>query len=441
MFSNKDLRRLLIPLIIEQVLTSLMGAADVLMVANLGSAPVSGVSSVDTINTLVLFLFSALATGGTVVCSQYLGRKMHSDADNAARQLILSSLALGVVLMAVALAFNNALLNLVFGSVGADVMAAARIYFYITAVSYPFIALFNCGAALYRAAGNSRLPMIIAIISNVTNIFLNWLLMFVFHFGVAGAAIATLLSRIFSAVVIMALLRKPNQEINIGSYLKIRPDKAVMKRVMYIGLPTGVENAMFQLGKILVQSTVSTLGTAAIASNAIIVVLENLTSMPSMAIGLGLITIVGQCIGAGRLDYAKRYIKKLMFWGFVTLFVFNWAIFGITPIITFIANIEAKTASLTISVMLMVSIAKPFLWPFAFIPANGMRAAGDVKVNLIVSTASMWIFRVMLTTVLCRYFAFGLYGIWVGYMADWTARSVAYGLRLRSGKWANHHVI
>lgn len=441
MFSNKDLRKLLIPLIIEQVLTSLMGAIDVLMVTNLGSAPVSGVSSVDTINTLVLFLFSALATGGTVVCSQYLGRKMRNDADNSARQLILSALALSIALMVVALALNNVLLNLIFGGVDADVMAAARVYFYITAMSYPFIALFNCGAALYRASGNSRLPMIISVVSNCINIILNYLFMFVFDFGVAGAAAGTLISRIFSAGIILALLRRPNQEINVGSYLKIRPDKKVMKRVLYIGLPTGVENAMFQLGKILVQSTVSTLGTAAIASNAVIVVLENLTSMPSMAIGLGLITVAGQCIGAGRLDEAKQYIKKLTLYGAVVLLVFNWTVFGITPLITNFAKIDASTAALTISVMLMVSIAKPVLWPLAFIPANGMRAAGDVKFNMLVSTASMWVFRVVLTTVLCRYCGFGLHGIWIGYIVDWAVRSVAYSLRLRSGKWANHHVI
>jgi len=440
-FSNKDLRKLLIPLIIEQVLTSLMGAIDVLMVTNLGSAPVSGVSSVDTINTLVLFLFSALATGGTVVCSQYLGRKMRNDADNSARQLILSALALSIALMVVALALNNVLLNLIFGGVDADVMAAARVYFYITAMSYPFIALFNCGAALYRASGNSRLPMIISVVSNCINIILNYLFMFVFDFGVAGAAAGTLISRIFSAGIILALLRRPNQEINVGSYLKIRPDKKVMKRVLYIGLPTGVENAMFQLGKILVQSTVSTLGTAAIASNAVIVVLENLTSMPSMAIGLGLITVAGQCIGAGRLDEAKQYIKKLTLYGAVVLLVFNWTVFGITPLITNFAKIDASTAALTISVMLMVSIAKPVLWPLAFIPANGMRAAGDVKFNMLVSTASMWVFRVVLTTVLCRYCGFGLHGIWIGYIVDWAVRSVAYSLRLRSGKWANHHVI
>ena len=441
MFSNKALRMLLIPLIIEQVLSAFMGTVDTMMVSHLGSAAVSGVSLTDSINTLVLYLFSALATGGTVVCSQYLGRNAREDANSAARQVILASFIFSVLVMALCIGFRSGMLKLIFGTVDFAVMQSAKTYFLITALSYPFVALFSSGSALYRAAGNAKLPMKISAIANIINIALNYLLMFVFNLGVAGAAIGTLVSRILAAVILLSMLRRPNQELDIGPFLKIRPDKKVIGRVLYIGIPTGIENAMFQFGKLAVQSTVSTLGTAAIASNAIISVLEMFTSMPSMAIGLGLITVAGQCIGAGRLDEAKKYIKKLTLWSFAVLFAVNWAVLALTPAVTSLAGMEAETASLTFSVMLIISIIKPFVWPIAFVPANGMRAAGDVSFNMISTSITMWVFRVGLTTLLCRHLGFGLIGIWCGYFADWSVRSLVFAIRYKSGKWSKHHVL
>jgi len=440
-FSNKALRMLLIPLIIEQVLSAFMGTVDTMMVSHLGPAEVSGVSLVDSINTLFLYLFVALATGGTVICSQYLGRKSQAEANSAARQVILVSFVFSVIVMSLCLGFRGGILKLIFGAVEPAVMQSAKTYFLITALSYPFIALFSSGCALYRAAGNAKLPMKISAAANIINLVLNYLLIFVFHFGVAGAAVGTLVSRAIAAVILLFMLRRPNQAIDTGPLLKIRPDKKVIGRVLYIGVPTGVENAMFQFGKLAVQSTVSTLGTAAIASNAIISVLELLTSMPSMAIGLGLITVAGQCIGAGRLDEAKKYIKKLTLWSFAALFVVNWAVLALTPAVTSLAGMSAETASLTFSVMLVISIIKPFVWPIAFVPANGMRAAGDVSFNMISTSITMWVFRVGLTTLLCRYLGFGLIGIWCGYFADWSARSVLFAIRYKSGKWAKHHVL
>lgn len=441
MFSNKDLRRLLIPLIIEQMLTALMGTADTLMVSHLGKAAISGVSLVDSINTLVLHLLAALATGGTIICSQYLGRKSKSDADNAARQVIFVTFIMSAVITVFFVIFRSSLLNIIFGSVEPAVMQSANIYLLITALSYPFIGLFNSGAALYRAAGNSKLPMNISALSNVCNIILNYIFMFILDLGVAGAALGTLLSRIGASVTLLYLLRRPGHKIDVGPLLKIRPDKKAIGRVLYIGLPTGIENAMFQFGKLMVQSTVSTLGTAAIASNAIIAVLELVTSMPSMAIGLGLVTIAGHCVGAGRLDEAKKYIKKLTLWSFVVLFLINWAVFALTPAVTMLAGMEKETAQMTISVMLVISIVKPFLWPLAFTPANGMRAAGDIAFNLVAASVTMWVLRVGLTTLLCRYYGLGLIGIWCGYFADWGVRSIIFSLRYKSGKWAKHHVI
>lgn len=441
MFSNRMLRRLLIPLIIEQVLTSLVGTVDTMMVSNVGSAAISGVSLVDSINKLILFLFTALGTGGAIVCAQYLGRGDKDNSDKAGRQVLISALALGVLTGAVCFGLRKVLLHLIFGQVEADVMQAAETYFLITALSYPFIALFNASSALYRAAGNTRLPMIVSVASNGLNVVGNAVLMFVFHMGVAGAAISTLVSFIVAAVVMLAFQRRPGQQIEVGRLTALRPDWKVILLVLSIGLPTGVENAMFQFGKLMVQSTVSTLGTVAIAANAVVTVLEYMSSMPSTAIGTGLMTVAGQCIGAGELDEAKYNIKKLTLWGTVVLVAANWLIFGLTFPVVRLAGMEADAAQLTIHVMLVISIVKPFLWPLSFLPINGMRAAGDVKFGMIASTISMWVFRVGLTTVLCRFLGVGLIGIWCGYFADWFVRSVVFSLRYVSGKWTQHRVI
>ena len=441
MFSDRDLRKLLIPLIIEQILTSLMGTVDTMMVSNLGSAAVSGVSLVDSINKLVIFLFTALATGGTIVCSQYVGSGNRPNADRAAKQVLLSAFVLAAAMMALCLSWRKGMLRLIFGSVEPAVMEAAQQYFLITALSYPFLSLFNAAAALYRAGGNSRLPMIVSVSSNLLNVAGNAVLMFGLDMGVTGAAVATTVSYAVSAVVMLICLRRPGQEFNVGAYRKIRPDWKTIALVLSVGVPTALENSMFQFGKLVVQSTVSTLGTAAIAANAIVVVLELMTSMPSQAIGTGLMTVAGQCIGAGRPDEAKRNIVKLTKWSAVVLLLMNWLIYALTGPVCRMAGMEPEAMRMTVRVMLVISIVKPFLWTLAFVPCNGMRAAGDVRYGVIVSTVSMWVLRVGLTTVLCRFLGVGLIGIWCGYFADWGVRSIVFALRYRSGKWAEKHVI
>lgn len=441
MFSNKRLWRLLIPIMLEQLLTSLVGTVDTMMVSNVGSAAVSGVSLVDSINKLILFLFTALATGGAVVCAQYLGRKDRENSSRAARQVLLSAMVLGLVVGAICFFFRKGILRLIFGTVEADVMMAAETYLKITAFTYPFIAVFNASAAIFRSSGNTRLPMLVSVCSNALNVIGNAVLMFGFDMGVAGAAIATLISFVLATVAILIALCRPGQQVDVGKLTDLRPDWKVIFLVLSIGLPTGIENAMFQFGKLMVQSTVSTLGTTAIAANAIITVLEYMGSMPSTAIGTGMMTVVGQCIGAGKLDEAKANIKKLTLWGACVLLVVNWTIFALTAPVTKLTGLSAAEAELTVHIMLVISIVKPFLWPLSFLPINGMRAAGDVRFGMIASTVSIWICRVGLTTVLCRVLGVGLIGIWIGFFVDWIVRSTVFSLRYRSGKWAQHKVI
>lgn len=441
MFTRRQIVVLLIPLMLEQVLSGLMGIADTMMVTSVGETAISAVSSVDSINTLVLNLLAALSAGGVIVCSQYLGRKQVQQANNAARQVTLVSVGLSVVLMLVCLLLRGPLLSLIFGTVEAAVMEQARAYFLITAISYPFMAAQQTASAAFRAGGRSAPPMIVAAVSNVVNVAGNAVLIYGYDLGVVGAAWATTASRILSAVVLMALLRDQKLPISIRNYRAIRFDAALTGMVLRVGVPAGVENSMFQLGKLVVQSTVSTLGTTAMAAQAMTHMLDLVECMPSQAIGIGLLTVAGQCIGAGRVDEAKRYTKQFCVISEVTLLVMSVLVLGITPFVTRVAGMTAESANLTFQLLTIISVIKCLIWVLAFTLPNGMRAAGDVRFSATVSALSMWTFRVCGSWVLCRGLGVGLIGIWIAWFSDWACRLVIYVWRYRSGKWLTKQVI
>ena len=441
MFSNKDLKKLLIPLIIEQILMSLMGTADTMMVSNVSEAALSAVSLVDSINVLITYLLSAMATGGAIVCSQYIGHKQETNANRAGRQLMVSVTVVSVVFMVVLLLTKAPLLQLIYGTVSDEVMECSLTYFTITVLSYPFVALNYGSAALFRASGNSRLPMTVSVISNLLNIAGNAILIFGFRMGVAGAALSTSVSRAFAAIVMLYFQHRPGQVITFDAYLAFRPDFSLIRRILAIGIPTGVENCTFQLGKLLVQSTVSTLGTNSMAVQAIVAQIELFTSMPGMAIGIGLVTVVGQCIGAGRQDEARYYVKKLTALSFLSVALFSALSLLLCRPITSMAGMSPENAAETFRIILIIACVKPFIWSLGFTPAYGMRAAGDVTYSMIVSTATMWILRVGVCWYLCRYAGFGVLGVWIAMFSDWTARAVLFTIRFLKNKWLDHQVI
>lgn len=441
MFTRKQIWSLLIPLMIEQLLASLMGTADTMMVARAGSAAISAVSLVDSINVLLIYVFSAMATGGSIICAQLLGRGEKREATDTGKQLLLTVLSISTLVMAVLAALRTPLLRLIFGQVEAAVMENARVYLLITALSYPFIALYNAGAALFRVDGNSRLPMAISTVANLINIGMNALLIFGFKMGVAGAAIATLASRVICAVAVLYFLRLPRQTIVIRDYLRIRPNFKRILHILAIGIPTGVENGMFQFGKLAIQSSVSTLGTTAIAAQAMAATLEIFSSNAQNGIGLGLMTIVGQCMGAGRKDEARQSIKRVTLYSEITTITVCAFVALLTRPITRIAGMEPEAAELTVRLVYLISIYKPLFWSLSYTPAYGMRAAGDVRYSMILSTSTMWLCRVVITTVLIRVMGFGPLGVWIGMFADWTVRAILYTRRFLSGKWMEKRVL
>lgn len=443
MFTNRMIRNLLIPVVLEQLLNSIMGTADTMMVSNVGLAAISAVSLVDSINVLVIQAFSALAAGGAIVCAQYIGQRNKEKANESARQVLFIITAISVAVSLICLVFQKPLLRLIFGSVEAEVMRASEIYFFYTALSFPFIAAYDSAASIFRAQDNTRGPMTISMISNVMNIAGNAIMIWVFHMGVAGAALSTLISRVFCAVVVLIQLRKERegQEIVVRDYFKIRPNWSMIKRILGIGIPSGVENSMFQLGKLAIQSTVSTLGTAAIAAQAMTNILENLNGIAAIGVGVGLMTIVGQCLGAGRKDEAVYYIKKLCVIAEIVVLTSCLIVFALTKPVTILGGMEKESADMCFHMVMWITIMKPLVWTMAFVPGYGLRAAGDVKFSMITSCCTMWACRFCLCVFLIRVMGFGPMGVWIGMFADWTVRSIIFTWRFHSRKWLQHKVI
>ncbi|MFR5601095.1 MAG: MATE family efflux transporter, partial [Lachnospiraceae bacterium] len=411
MFSKRDLMKLLLPLIVEQILAVLVGMVDVVMVAAVGEAAVSGVSLVDSISMLIIQILAALATGGAVVCAQFIGAQDQKSACRAAGQLLLVTTAFSLAVSAVALIGNRNLLGLIFGSADQTVMDDAAVYFRITALSYPFLAVYNSCAALYRSIGNSKVSMMTSMVMNVINIAGNYLCVYILHMGVEGVAIPTLISRMVAAVLMVLLIQRPGNVIRIKNISSLRWNGAMVKRILSIGVPNGLENGMFQFGKIALQSLAATLGTASIASYAVANNLVTMQYLPGTAIGLGLITIVGQCVGAGKYDEVKKYTKLLIGLNYAFLVGICLIMVAGSDALVGIYNLSPEATEISRVMLLYHSVAM-LIWPLAFTLPHALRASFDAKFTMAVSVASMWICRIGLAYVFVNGMNAGILGIW-----------------------------
>lgn len=430
MFNKKDLTRLLAPLIVEQILSVLVGMADVIMVAAVGEAAVSGVSLVDSISILILQILAALATGGAVISAQYLGKKQSENACKAAGQLIGVTTVLSLAVSMIALIGNRLLLASIFGNVETQVMNDAVIYFRITALSYPFMAIYNSCAALFRSMGNSKVSMVVSMVMNTINIAGNAICVFGLHMGVAGVAFPTLASRIVAAVMMFYLIQNPDNTVRIKRLDELKPDIHMIKNILSVGIPNGLENGMFQFGKIALQSLVSSLGTAAIASYAVASNLVTLLYLPGNAIGLGLITIVGQCVGAGERKQAKQYTRRLVVVNYGILVVLCGIMILFSNQLVSIYKLSSEAAKISVQMIEAHSYAM-IVWPIAFTVPYSLRASMDSKFTMAVSVFSMWLFRIASAYFFVQIMNMGVMGIWYGMFIDWFFRAIVFALRFR----------
>ena len=440
LFSNRKLFTLIVPLIVEQFLAVLVGMADSIMVATVGEAAVSGVSLVDSVMLLLINIFAALATGGAVVSGQYLGRKNQMKACRAAEQLVWFSAVFSVAIMGLLYLGRGFILHRVFGQIDEDVMGHANIYFLIVSASIPFIAVYNAGAAIFRSMGNSKISMRVAIVMNIINVTGNAILIYGVKMGTAGVAIPTLVSRIVAAVLIMVLLCDSRREISVTRSLRYRPDFSLIRKILSVGVPNGLENSMFQLGKIIVLSLVSTFGTYAIAANAVSNTLASFQVLPGMAIALAVTTVIARCVGAGDYEQVKYYTKKLILITHGALIVTNLIIVVALPLILKIYNLSDITTETTSQIVIFYAVCSALFWPLSFTLPATFRASGDARMCMIISVTSMWIFRVIFSYVLGKYLGMGVFGVWVAMIIDWLVREFCFVLRYRSGKWKHHAI-
>ena len=435
-FTNRDLVALIAPLIAEQFLAILVGLADSLMVATVGDAAISAVSLVDSISNLMIYIFSAMAAGGAAVAGQYIGRREQRSANDAGQHLVVLLGVTSVFFIALLYLFKTAVLTTVFGHIDADVMAATDKYYSIVMASIPGIALYNGGAAIFRTMGKSEVSLKVSLLMNGINVTGNAILIFGLHMDVAGVAIPTLVSRTVAAVVILSLLFNDSLPLHLSDLRACRLNRRLLKNIFYISIPSGVENGMFHLGRLMLFSLISTFGTASIVANAIGNTLGNFHVFSGQALNLGMTTVVSQCVGAGDYDGARYYLRKLIKAGYALLAAVNLTIIALLPLIMRIYDVSSEGERLAVIVALIHGIASIFLWLPSFGLPNFLRAAGDARFTMFASMTTMWLCRVVFAYIFGKFMGYGVVGVWVAHsILDWTVRSIVFYRRYRGDRW------
>lgn len=441
-WDNKALFRLIWPLVIEQLLAVTMGTADTIMVASVGEHAVSGVNIIDNINNLLIIAFVALATGGAVVVSQYIGRRDSKNTNLAGRQLIYAVTIISLVIMAVALCLNRHIIRLIYGNIEADVMNAASVYFFITAISYPFLAINNASAAIFRAVGNSKVAMYIALLVNVIKICLNALFIFGLDMGVAGAALSTCLCRALAAIILTSMLVNSRRgPISLAGLFKIKFVRSTLVSILNVGIPSGIESSMFQIGRLLTQRIFTTFGTVAFAANAVASVINSFSFMPGTAFGIALLTVVGQCVGAGDYEAAKKYAAKLLRIAYLVILATSSLTFIFMDPLIGIYNLSDGARELARSFLRIHCISMGLGWVFSFALPNALRAAGDARYVMIVASVSMWTVRVSVAYILTYIVGLGPVSVWLAMGGDFLVRGTFYLTRWLRGNWQGKKVI
>ena len=440
-FSNNDLYLLFVPLIIEQGLEYIVGLADSIMVAKVGEAAVSGVSFVDSVMALFISIFSALSAGGAVVVGQYLGSKNHKKAISSVNQFTKFTMYFSLATMLLIYLLKSLILNSLFGQISLEVKEAADIYFKIVTLSIPFLAIYNCGAAVFRTIGNSKLPMKIMLYMNILNIVGNAILIFVFKMGVAGVAIPTLISRVGAAAIILIFARNKENELYIVGFFKERFDFEMIKRILSIGLPFGVENGMFYFGRLIVLSVVSLFGTASIAANAVGGTINMFEVLPGVAINLGLAVIISKCVGAGDFAQAKYYKKKVEWIIRITFVLSTIIVIGLMPLLMKIYNLSEEATKLVWIIVVSHGVMMILIWTSGYMLPVVFRSAGDAKFPMLISTFSMIVFRIIFAYVFSLYFGMGMIGTWVVMYVDWLVKTIIYEIRYRKGTWMKYRIV
>lgn len=434
LFSKKDLRKLIIPLILEQTLAITVGMADTMMISSAGEAAVSGVSLVDMFNNLIISVLAALATGGAVVTSQCIGAGRREEACRSARQLVFTEAAITIGISVLVLLFHRQILGLFFGQIEADVMQNAIIYLIISVFSFPLLAVYDSCAALYRSMGNAQITLKISLLMNVINVVGNAIGVYVLKLGVAGVAIPSLVSRGVAGVVLFTLLRNPDNLVFLTRG-KFKVDATIVKRILFIGIPSGIENGIFQLGRVLVVSIIAAFGTSQIAANGVANSLDSMGCIVGQAMSLAMITVIGRCVGAGEEGQVRYYTKKLLGETYFYTAVINSIILLLLPWILQIYGLGEETTRLSYILVMIHDGMAIFLWPASFVLPNMLRACNDVKYTMVVAIFSMITFRIGFSYLFGVHMGWMAVGVWAAMVIDWVFRVLCFVGRYLAGTW------
>ena len=431
---------MILPLLMEQFLLMLVGLADTMVVSYAGEAAVSGVSLVNSFNTIFINLFTALASGGAVVVSQYIGRRDMKMASESSSQLLMAATVFAVVISIPVLIWKVPLLKGLFGKVEPDVMEACKTYLRISVYSFPALGIYNAGTALYRSIGKTSVTMKISIVSNLINVAGNLIGVFVFRAGVAGVAYPSLIARTFSAVVITLLCFREKEVRYVGRWI-FQWNRELLKKMLSIAIPNGVESGIFQFVKVALSSVVALFGTYQIAANGISQSIWSVAALISVTMGPAFITVIGQCMGAGDIRQAEYYFRKLTKVTVCISVAWNTLIFLITPLLIKIFAVSRQTGQMILYLVLIHNIANAVVFPFADPLGKGLRAAGDAMftmgISLVTTIGVRLIFSILFGIVL----NLGVIGIALAMCLDWTVRGVIFWIRFRQGKWKTYRVI
>ena len=441
MFSNQDLRNLILPLIVEQALNLLVGVADSMMVSYAGEAAMSGVALVDMYAFLVNTVLAAIGGGGAVVVSQYIGNRSHDRANHSAGQLIMLAAILSTIVMGFTLIAHRGILELFYRSVQPDVMAAADQYLLITAFSYPFLGIYNASTALFRSMEKTNRTMQVSILMNVINVVGNAIGIFGLHAGVAGVAVPTLLARMTAGLVMTGMAFNQKNEIFITWKSILTVEKEYIRRILHIAIPNGIENGLFALGRMLVTSVVSLFGTSQIAASSASLSVGTIAIIVCSANNLATVTVIGQCVGAGEYDQAEYYMKKILKISYTGVIALTILMEIALPWILGMYELSAEAYHYAIILVTIHNVGACFIHPLSFNMANGLRATGDARYTMIVGMISMLFFRVGAAVLFGIILNFQVMGVWFAMISDWLARSTAFVWRFRSGKWRNYRAI
>jgi putative MATE family efflux protein len=441
LFSNRQLKYLIVPLVIEQILVMAVGVADTMMISFVGEAAISGVVLVDMINFLVITILAALATGGAVIVSQYLGDADQKNANISASQLIALAFVFSLAITLLCLTFHRKILLLLFGSVEHDVMDAAMIYFFISSLSFPFLGIYNAAAALYRSMAKTNITMYVSLLMNVINITGNAIGIFILRAGVAGVAIPTLIARIIAALLLTALACNKNNHVFITIKGIFSWQQDMIKRLLSIAVPNGIENGLFQFGRVLVTGIVALFGTPQIAAYGIAGSIDMIAIIVVSSINLAIVTVVGRCVGAFEYGEAIYYTKKLMFISYIATGILSLTVFLFLPFILRFYALTDETSRYAYILINMHNILAFLLHPTSFVLANSIRASGDVRFTMYAGISSMVVFRLGSAVLFGIVLNLGVIGVWMAMGMDWVCRSVCFLFRYKSGKWKNYRAI